>query len=66
MEKLPIVGRIEFDISEFNKMCRKEGINPFPIERYQIDAQDENHFNASLRPLIDQLAKWWETQSKKK
>jgi len=64
MSKLPaIIGRVTFNIKQFNEKCREGGFDPFPIETYEIEVQDEEHFNISIRSLRNKLEHWWEAQS---
>lgn len=61
-----LAGRITFDIGEFNRACEQEGLEPFPLKSYDLEVQDEDHFNLSVRLLRNKLAEWWESQKGEK
>jgi len=61
-----LIGRVTFDISAFNKACEEEGMDQFPLQSYELEVQDEHHFNLSVSLLKNTLAKWWESQQAKK
>jgi|GEM_PF-5960645 len=61
-----LIGKLTFDISEFNKACKEEGIDPFPLQSYELEVQDEHHFKISVNALQNKLAEWWESQQRKK
>jgi hypothetical protein len=65
-ETFKLIGKVTFDISEFNKACNEEGLEPFPLQSYDLEVQDEDHFRLSVSLLQDRLAKWWESQKEKK
>ena len=60
------IGKVTFDIKKFNQECERQGFVPFPIESYEIDVQDEQHFKISMKNLQQHLSKWWDSQSKKR
>jgi len=57
--------RVTFNISKFNNACKEEKIAEFPLQSYEIEVQDEYHYNLSVSSLINTLTGWWESQDVK-